>query len=116
MNRLNWTWTWLPDLGTGTERFAGEVTADGAVLSGAVTAMLGGVAIDARYRVEADARWATRKVSVEIANLGRGIELTANGIGRWSDAAGVWIPALDGCIDVDISSAASGSRWAGARR
>jgi hypothetical protein len=42
-------------------------------------------------------------VRVEIANLGRAVELRANGIGRWSDAGGTWIPALDGCIDVDIS-------------
>lgn len=103
MSRHDWSWAWLPDLGSGTERFAGEVTPAGAVLSGTVAAVLKGTAIDARYRVEVDAGWTTRKVAVAIANLGRSIDLTANGIGRWSDAEGVWIPALDGCIDVDIS-------------
>jgi hypothetical protein len=42
-------------------------------------------------------------VRVEIANLKRVLDISANGIGRWSDSGGTWIPALDGCIDVDIS-------------
>jgi hypothetical protein len=103
MTRRSWRWEWLPDQGTGGEAFECECAADGQVLRGRIAAELEGRRIEGGYLVEADAAWVTRRVRVEIANLGRIVDLRANGIGRWSDAAGTWIPALDGCIDVDIS-------------
>lgn len=103
MTQRSWRWDWLPDQGSGSELFEYEASPTGHVLRGRIAAKLEGAEIEAAYLVEADTAWRTRRVRVEIANLKRVLEITANGIGRWSDAGGTWIPALDGCIDVDIS-------------
>lgn len=103
MTRRSWRWEWLPDQGSGSEAFEYEALPTGHILRGRIIAVLEGAAIEGSYLVEADAAWVTRRVRVEIANRSRVVELRANGIGRWSDATGTWIPALDGCIDVDIS-------------
>jgi hypothetical protein len=103
MKQRSWRWEWLPDQGSGSELFEYEASAGGHTLRGKIVAVLEGAGLEASYVVEADTAWRTRRVRVEIANLGRVIEISANGIGRWSDAGGTWIPALDGCIDVDIS-------------
>lgn len=103
MAEHSWTWDWLPDQGTGSERFACRTSPAGNVLRGEISATLDGKPVEARYMVETDTAWATRRVLVEIANQNRALEIQSNGAGRWSDAQGVWIPALDGCIDVDIS-------------
>ena len=103
MTQRRWRWDWLPDQGAGSEMFEYEALAGGHVLHGKIVGNLEGAGLEAGYRVEADAAWRTRLVRVEIAGRGRVLEISANGIGRWSDADGTWIPALDGCIDVDIS-------------
>ena len=103
MTHRNWRWDWLPDQGSGSEQFECEALASGHVLRGQIVADLEGAGIEASYVVEADVAWRTRRVRVEIANRGRILEISANGTGRWSDQEGIWIPALDGCIDVDIS-------------
>lgn len=98
-----WRWDWLPELGAGHEDFSYAFRAGSHVLSGMVSAILDGVAIEGGYVVEADDTWRTRRVAVDLASPARKLELRANGAGRWSDGAGVWIPALDGCLDIDIS-------------
>jgi hypothetical protein len=98
-----WRWDWLPELGAGHEDFSYEFRAGSHVLSGTVSAVLEGRAIEGTYLVEADAAWRTRRVVVDLASPGGRLELRANGSGRWSDKDGVWIPALDGCLDIDIS-------------
>lgn len=103
MTQRSWRWEWLPGQGSGSELFDYEASAGGHTLRGKIIADLKGAGIEASYVVEADAAWRTRRVRVEIVNLGRVLEISANGIGRWSDSGGTWIPALDGCIDVDIS-------------
>ena len=103
MNQRSWRWEWLPDQGSGSELFEYEASAAGHTLRGKIVANLEGAGIEASYVVEADTTWRTKRVRVEIANLKRMLDISANGIGRWSDSGGTWIPALDGCIDVDIS-------------
>jgi hypothetical protein len=76
-----------------------EVAADGMVL---------GVEDDAafrlRYTVRCDSRWRVRRVEVSFVDGGRGLSLTADGEGRWFDESGAALPALDGCVDVDITA------------
>lgn len=98
-----WRWDWLPGFGSGGEDFACVPSASGHILSGKVAGTLDDAAIDGVYTVEADAAWLTRRVTVKLARPGRTLELRSNGAGRWSDGDGVWIPALDGCLDVDLS-------------
>ncbi|HWA47108.1 MAG TPA: putative glycolipid-binding domain-containing protein [Dongiaceae bacterium] len=103
MTQRSWRWNWLPDQGSGSELFEHEATSSGHALRGRIVASQDGAGIEASYVVETDTAWRTRRVRVEIANRDRALEISANGIGRWSDAGGTWIPALDGCIDVDLS-------------
>lgn len=103
MTIRSWRWAWRPDQGSGSELCEYEAAAGGHTLRGRIVANLEGAGIEASYIVETDTAWRTRRVRVEIANLKRVLEISANGIGRWSDSGGTWIPALDGCIDVDIS-------------
>lgn len=57
----------------------------------------------ARYEIICDPEWRVRHVSVRLANLDRGIELSCDGNGNWSDKSGDK-PELRGAIDVDISA------------
>lgn len=55
------------------------------------------------YKIEVDASWRTRKV--ELTKWGeqvKTIQLISDGHGHWSDHQGNEIPALNGCIDVDL--------------
>ncbi len=53
------------------------------------------------YRIKLDENGHTRTVKVERAD-GKQLELFADGAGGWSDDRAEPIPALRGCIDVDI--------------
>ncbi len=53
------------------------------------------------YRLKLDENGHTRTVKIERAD-GKALELFADGAGGWSDDRAEPIPALRGCIDVDI--------------
>ena len=53
------------------------------------------------YRIKLDENGNTRTVKIERAD-GKTLELFADGAGGWSDDRAEPIPALRGCIDVDI--------------
>ncbi len=57
----------------------------------------------ARYRIECDGGWTLRRARIELLEEpARGLDLRADGRGRWTDGAtGAPLP-LDGCVDVDI--------------
>ena len=61
-----------------------------------------GVAYGARYEVQLDAAWVFRSLQLELTDR-RALSLAADGQGHWSDEAGKALPALAGCIDVDLS-------------
>ncbi len=102
MNDKSWRWAWLPDQGDGAEEFQFRVTSTGFSARGHVAATLDGTQLDASYEVEADAAWATRGVRVAVKG-GASIDIRSDGAGHWRHADGRAIPALDGCIDPDIS-------------
>ena len=77
----------------------GEAEADGIVLG-----VENGAAFPLRYTVRCDSRWRVRRAGVSFVDGGRGLSLTADGEGRWFDASGAAVPALDGCVDVDITA------------
>ena len=57
-----------------------------------------------RHTVRCDSRWRVRRVRVVFVGGGRGLRLKADGEGRWFDRSGATVPALDGCVDVDITA------------
>jgi hypothetical protein len=56
-----------------------------------------------RYVVECSTDWVTRRLHLEVQS-GVSLTLTSNGLGTWTNNAGLHQPELDGCIDVDISA------------
>ncbi|MDQ3805405.1 MAG: putative glycolipid-binding domain-containing protein [Acidobacteriota bacterium] len=77
---------------------------DGAVADGVVLGVEDGDAFRLRYTVHCDPRWRVRRVEVSFVAGGRGLSLTADGEGRWFDRSGAAVPALDGCVDLDITA------------
>ncbi|PZS04041.1 MAG: hypothetical protein DLM69_02255, partial [Candidatus Chloroheliales bacterium] len=77
---------------------------EGVAADGLVIAMDGQTPIRVRYQLNCDAGWRVRTLALaKMGEAGRQIELHADGAGHWTDAAHRPIPALDGCLDVDIS-------------
>jgi uncharacterized protein len=59
-----------------------------------------------RYRLTCDGGWRMRELDIELLSGDRRVlELRADGLGHWT-RGGVALPALDGCIDVDLSATA----------
>ena len=57
----------------------------------------------ARYVVGCDAGWKVTRARVEVLEQpARVLDLRVDGRGHWSDAATGAVPALDGCVDIDI--------------
>ncbi|KJS33620.1 MAG: hypothetical protein VR64_02495 [Desulfatitalea sp. BRH_c12] len=56
------------------------------------------------YRLAWDASWRLRhaELVVETGHVTRSLSLQTDGRGRWRDANGRSINALDGCVDIDI--------------
>lgn len=77
----------------------GEAEADGIVLG-----VEDGAAFRLRYAVRCDSRWRVRGVKISFVDERRGLSLAADGEGRWFDESGAAVPALDGCVDVDITA------------
>lgn len=102
MSGQRWRWIWQPGLGEGAELFAFRTVRGGYDAHGDVVATLDDAPLNARYTVEADAEWRTRRVLVEL-NDGARIEMLSDGAGHWRRADGTPLPELDGCIDPDIS-------------
>jgi hypothetical protein len=60
-----------------------------------------------RYTLRCDAGWRTRELSVSSLGGDDGTLLLAgDGTGHWTGADGERLPALDGCLDVDLLSTA----------
>lgn len=101
--------TWWRDRRTGTLEHGtlGWVSTDGPaahVLSGTVLPL--DEPLEIGYRVEADARWHTRRVAVTVDNTETGsrrhVEFHADGAGGWT-VHGEERPDLAGCLDIDLA-------------
>ena len=54
----------------------------------------------ARYRI----LWRVRRLEVSLVGWERGLELSSDGAGRWTDHPGAPRPDLEGAMDVDLSA------------
>src|SRR4051812_17300604 len=75
---------------------AGEVLADSVVICSGQTPFA------VRYRIECDAGWRTRSVTVDTIGSGRTLVLAADGEGNWF-RDGLPVPELDGVLDPDLT-------------
>jgi hypothetical protein len=64
-----------------------------------------GQPFSAWYGIRCDANWQVRQVDITTLHGGdKRLELLTEGDGHWQTRSGQPLPALDGCIDVDISA------------
>lgn len=60
-----------------------------------------------QYALRCDAGWRARELTVaSLASDDGPLTLVGDGTGHWTDGAGARLPALEGCLDVDLSSTA----------
>lgn len=87
---------------TGAELFELEELSAEKRMRGWVVASVEGADCALTYRVTADRRWVTRRVSVELeSGVSRSLEIEHDGKGIWS-VDGITRPDLTGCLDVDL--------------
>ncbi len=96
---------WTPLDEPGLEHLTLRQAPDGSVeTESVVLGVRNGRPFTLHYRVESDARWRVRRLTVESLQ-GRGrVDLLADGDGGWRDPDGRTIAQLDGCVDVDIEA------------
>jgi hypothetical protein len=98
---------WTTEEGEGLEHFTLAQTeegfaADGVIVGPSFGAMFTGELFGCSYAVRCDARWRVRRVQLRVAG-GATLLLRGDGEGHWSGVDGDPLPALDGCIDIDIT-------------
>ena len=91
-----WDGDGLQHLVLRTER--DEIVAEAALVSGE------GAGFGARFRIDCDGAWRTRRLEVAMAGTPRPLVIAGDGHGHWTDAAGAALPALEGAIDVDLAA------------
>ncbi len=95
---------WVSWTNVGLEHLALTWSEEGVRADGVVIGVEGGVPFRVRYEVRCEAGWRVREVKVaSLVSGGASVRLLADGEGRWTMPEGEAIPALDGCVDVDIS-------------
>lgn len=77
---------------------------DGVVADGLIIGLDDNTPFRLRYTVRCDEGWRVREVTIGMIDGERSLHLIGDGEGRWTDGAGNALPALDGCIDIDISA------------
>ncbi|QJU54173.1 putative glycolipid-binding domain-containing protein [Herbiconiux sp. KACC 21604] len=95
--------TWLDASGTGHDDVAVTIDPSGCTAVGHVIAH-DPERFEIFYRVECDAAWRTRFVSVADTLSHRSLDLHVTPDSRWVGDDGEPLPELDGAIDVDISA------------
>lgn len=88
----------------GMEHLALIMRHDEMVADGVVLGRENDTAFRLCYTVGCDSQWRVRRVEINFMNGSQGLSLTADGEGRWFDKSGAAIPALDDCVDVDITA------------
>ena len=75
----------------------------GTLADGVVLGVDDGQPFRLRYRVRCDPAWRVREVTIDpLRPDAPGLSLRADGEGHWTTGDGDPLPALDGCLDVDI--------------
>ncbi len=78
-------------------------SADAFVAEGVVLGVASGAPFHLAYDLRLDGDWRVQACQARIKGAAsQELVLIADGMGHWADATGAGLPALDGCLDVDI--------------
>ena len=80
-----------------------DIGEDAITVDGMVVALDGGP-IRLHYRITNDPSWTVRRLAVSELESGTELVFESDGAGHWTDVAGRSLPALDGCVDVDLTA------------
>jgi uncharacterized protein len=95
---------WVPLTGAGLEHLHLLQHDEGNVIDGVVIGMEHETPFRLWYEINTGKDWKVRQCTLRLLGSGhQEITLHADGEGYWTDAAGMPLPVLDRCIDVDIS-------------
>jgi len=98
---------WGPRDGPGLEHLRLSLDGEMVAADGVIIGVDDGHAFRARYEIRCDVAWRVREVRVTaLGGSTPDLHLRADGHGRWTAGGGEPMPALDGCIDVDLSATA----------
>jgi hypothetical protein len=104
-SRLEREVMWVPQQGPGVEHLRLVVHDGTARADGLIIGLDDDQAVRVHYELHCDAAWCARVVRVTVlAPPAPTLHLQADGQGHWTDAAGQPVPALEGCLDVDLSA------------
>jgi hypothetical protein len=93
---------WRPHAGTGLEHLGLTREGDRVVADSVVIGERDGRRYGVRYRLVCDSGWRATRLDLETTD-GRSLHLRSEAAGAWTDADGRLLPALDGCVDIDLA-------------
>lgn len=99
---MNRSYRWATERGGGLEHVELEIADAGVTAEGVLIGPAGGHLFACSYALRCDEHWRVRSLDVHVAGRGRAC-LRADGAGNWTQADGTSLPALQGCIDIDLS-------------
>ncbi|MDR4308154.1 putative glycolipid-binding domain-containing protein [Chelatococcus sambhunathii] len=91
--------------GEGLDHVTVEVAQDRLIARGAAIGARGGAPYGVYYRIDMPRGWGVRELAIGTAD-GRGLHLLTDGQGHWATGNGEPLPALTGCVDVDLAGTA----------
>lgn len=94
---------WALEEGQGIEHLVFNASEDGFAIESVLVGERDGTTYGLHYEVRCDAQWRTTFAWLKIVGGGE-MELHGDGAGRWRDAQGRVLSAIEGCIDIDISA------------
>lgn len=95
---------WAPETGPGLEHLQLARQTNGIVADGLVIGLKDQEPFRLHYEIHGDSNWTVRSVRVTLLSGSRpSLHLFTDGAGSWTMGGGKPLPALDGCLDVDIA-------------
>ena len=101
---MEWNVMWVPWNGVGLEHLRLRQNDTGMLIDSVVIGVNDERPFRLWYEIQTESDWKVRACTLRLlGDTTPGVTLHADGEGHWTDAAGVPLSAIEGCIDVDIS-------------
>ena len=94
---------WQDWSGKGAEHTVVRCAEESNSADGVVISTSDGQNFAVRYQIRCGGSWTMEHACLQIVGEERNVELTSDGCGKWTDASGNPLRALDGAIDIDLS-------------